>query len=253
MIEKTDFWFPFANQNRRLHIYLPDDYYNSAERYPVMYMFDGHNLFYDSDATYGKSWGFKTFLDRWDKKIIVVGLECAHTGNDRLKEYCPYFWDSFAGPIYGTGQQTMDWIVYNVKPFIDRTYRTWGHREATGIGGSSMGGLMALYASICYNGVFSKAACVSSAIGFCGKDLRAAIAHNDINPDTKVFLSWGSNESRTPRGKAIANACNRSINDHLYRKGAQPYMYRQIGGRHCEADWEKQVPLFMNWLWLNRI
>ena len=89
MIEKTDFWFPFAAQNRRLHIYLPDDYNESEERYPVMYMFDGHNLFYNSDATYGKSWGMKEFLDRWGKKIIVVGLECAHTGNDRLREYCP--------------------------------------------------------------------------------------------------------------------------------------------------------------------
>lgn len=68
MIEKTDFWFSSAGQNRRLHIYLPDDYYESEERYPVMYMFDGHNLFYDSDATYGKSWGMKDFLDHWDKK-----------------------------------------------------------------------------------------------------------------------------------------------------------------------------------------
>ena len=58
MIEKIDFWFSPAHQNRRLHIYLPNDYFNSNERYPVMYMFDGHNLFYDSDATYGKSWGF---------------------------------------------------------------------------------------------------------------------------------------------------------------------------------------------------
>jgi predicted alpha/beta superfamily hydrolase len=147
----------------------------------------------------------------------------------------------------------MDWIVYELKPMIDRTYRTWAHREATGIGGSSMGGLMSLYAAVRYNGVFSKAACLSSAISFCGKELRAAIAECDLDADTKVFLSWGSQETRSPRGKAIANTCNRSINDHLYRKGVQPYMYRQIGGCHCEFDWGKQIPLFMNWLWLNRI
>ena len=116
-----------------------------------------------------------------------------------------------------------------------------------------MGGLMSVYAAIRYNNIFSKAACVSSAISFCGKQLRAAIAEQNLNPDTKVFLSWGSQEAGSPRGKAIANACNRSINDYLYKKGVQPYMYRQIGGYHCEADWEKQVPLFMNWLWLNRI
>jgi len=253
MIEKFDVWFSPAGQKRGLHVYLPADYYETDERYPVMYMFDGHNLFYDSDATYGKSWGLKSFLDAWEKKIIIVGLECSHEGNTRLREFCPYYWDSFAGPIHGTGEQTMIWMTEELKPRIDRTYRTWSHREATGIGGSSMGGLMSLYAVIRYNHIFSKAACLSSAISFCGKELRAAIAGRSFNPDTKVFLGWGGSEAGSPHGRAIMNACNRSINDRLYEKGVQPYMYRQIGGRHCEADWEKQVPLFMNWLWLDRI
>lgn len=253
MIENFDVFFSPAGKDRRLHIYLPDNYYETDERYPVMYMFDGHNLFYDSYATYGKCWGMKEFLDSWEKKIILVGMECSHEGHTRLSEYCPYYWDSFAGPIYGTGAKTMEWMVNELKPMIDVKYRTWSHREATGIGGSSMGGLMSLYAVIRYNHVFSKAACVSSAISFCGKELRAAIAETSFNPDTKVFLSWGSLEAGTPRGKAIANSCNRSMNDRLYKKGVQPYMYRQIGGRHCEADWQKQVPLFMNWLWMNRI
>lgn len=108
---------------------------------------------------------------------------------------------------------------------------------------------MSLYAAICYNNVYSKAACVSSAISFCGKELREAVSANDLNPDTKVFLSWGSQESRSPKGKAIMASCNRSINDRLYKKGCSPYLYCQEGGHHCEADWEKQVPLFMNWLW----
>lgn len=250
MIIKRQVWFSPAGQERTLHLYLPDDYDFSDERYPVMYMFDGHNLFFDSDATYGKSWGMKEFLDRWDKKIIVAGIECSHEGHNRLREYCPYYWNSgWAGDVYGTGDETMRWMAYELKPMIDSQYRTWSHREATGIGGSSMGGLMALYAAICYNGVYSKAACVSSAISFCGKELRAAIAANELNPDTKVFLSWGSRESRSAKGKAIMNSCNKSMNDRLYKKGCQPYMFRQEGGGHCEADWEKQVPLFMNWLW----
>ncbi len=250
MIIKRQVWFSPANQERTLHLYLPDDYFDSDERYPVMYMFDGHNLFYDSDATYGKSWGFKEFLDGWDKKIIVAGIECSHEGNNRLKEYCPYYWNSgWAGEVFGTGDDTMRWMAYELKPMIDAEYRTWAHREATGIGGSSMGGLMSLYAAICYNNIYSKAACVSSAISFCGKELREAVASNDLNPDTRVFLSWGSRESGSAKGKAIMTSCNRSINDRLYKKGCMPYLFRQEGGGHCEADWEKQVPLFMNWLW----
>ena len=80
MIIKRDCYYPPRNSNRRLHIYLPDDYEYSNERYPVVYMFDGHNLFFDEDATYGKSWGIRTFLDAWDKKLIIVGMECSHTG-----------------------------------------------------------------------------------------------------------------------------------------------------------------------------
>ncbi|MBQ9166319.1 MAG: hypothetical protein IJX71_05275 [Oscillospiraceae bacterium] len=63
MIVKRDWIYTPNGKNRPLHIYLPDDYDASEERYPVMYFFDGHNLFFDEDATYGKSWGLKTFLD----------------------------------------------------------------------------------------------------------------------------------------------------------------------------------------------
>lgn len=250
MIVKRQVWFSPARQERTLHLYLPDDYAFSDERYPVMYMFDGHNLFFDSDATYGKSWGMKNFLDYWDKKIIVAGIECSHEGNARLTEYCPYYWNSgWAGEVFGTGEDTMRWMVDELKPLIDSEYRTWPHREATGIGGSSMGGLMALYAGICHNDVYSKMACVSSAISFCGQELRDAIASHPLNPDSRFFLSWGGRETRSAKGRAIMKSCNKSMNDRLYKKGCSPYMFYQADGGHCEADWERQVPLFMNWLW----
>ena len=75
MIEKRGFLYSPKGKNRTLHIYLPRGYDSSGERYPVMYFFDGHNLYRDQDATYGKSWGLETFLDRWSKDMIVVGME----------------------------------------------------------------------------------------------------------------------------------------------------------------------------------
>lgn len=91
-----------------LHIWLPEDYFQSEERYPVMYFFDGHNMFLDADATYGKSWGLAEYLRSWDKPMIVVGLECSHEGNGRLVEYCPYHYTGkFWGDIQGTGDATM--------------------------------------------------------------------------------------------------------------------------------------------------
>ena len=143
MIIKRD--FDYYGANRPLHIYLPENYDFCGERYPVMYFFDGHNLFYDSDATYGKSWGLKTFLDGWSKNMIIVGMECSHVGNERLEEYLPYpaTTDAF-GPLAVKGNETLEWIVNEVKPMIDWEYRTYPDRRCTGIAGSSMGGLMAI-------------------------------------------------------------------------------------------------------------
>lgn len=78
---------PFGCE-RTLHIYIPDDL-APGERVPVLYMFDGHNLFYDSDATYGKSWGMKKYLDKHHTRLMVVGLECNHEGWSRLDEFSP--------------------------------------------------------------------------------------------------------------------------------------------------------------------
>lgn len=104
MVRKFDFWYAAAADNRRIHLYLPDDYDSSQERYAVLYMFDGHNLFFDYDATFGKSLGLKEFLDGWWKKLIVVGIECAHDDITRVREYSPFDIDSYIyGHINGRG------------------------------------------------------------------------------------------------------------------------------------------------------
>ena len=142
MVIKDTIWYAPAAEPRGLHIYLPDNYDSTGERYPVTYFWDGHNLFFDSDATFGKSWGLREFLDGWDKDMIVVGIECSHEGNHRLDEYCPYDANLMGIKIHGEGDETLDWITKSLKPFIDRKFRTYPSREATAIAGSSMGGLM---------------------------------------------------------------------------------------------------------------
>ena len=126
MIIKRDFIYTPKGTNRPLHIYLPEGYFESEERYPVMYFFDGHNLFYNEDATYGKSWGLKEFLDGWNKKMIVVGIECGHDGEERLSEYLPYPANktSHFAKFEPKGDETMQWILSEVKPLIDLEYRT---------------------------------------------------------------------------------------------------------------------------------
>ena len=256
MILKQDAYFTPSQDIRPLHICLPDSYDRSDERYPVLYMFDGHNLFFDSDATYGTCWGMKDFFDGWPKPMICVGIECSHRGRERLKEYCPYhFNDSYFGDLYGTGVQTLDWITGTLKPYIDRTFRTYSFREATGIAGSSMGGLMSLYAVIHYNKVFSKAACLSSTLTPCRQRMLDDIAAAPLDPDTRVYLSWGELEGRGAAEKlndefdTYTARSNLDVNEALLLKSVTTRLYFQQGGGHCEADWAKQVPDFMDFLW----
>ena len=259
MVIKRDFIYSPNGQNRRLHIYLPDSYYETDEQYPVMYFFDGHNLYSDQDATYGKSWGLKDFLDRWDKNMIVVGMECAHGPGERLVEYSPYTSKAKTGfmkGIEGTGDATFRWIVDEIKPVIDREYRTYTNRQCTGIAGSSMGGLMALYGVIRYNSTFSKAACVSSAVSFCMPQINKELKACPVDADTRVFLSWGTREAWGVRDHehedflSTTSRNNRKIGAALEKQGAAVEIFCQKGGAHCEADWEQQVPEFMDFLWM---
>ena len=189
--------------------------------------------------------------------MIVVGLECSHTGNQRLEEYLPYAAsEEFFGPLAVKGNETLEWILNEVKPLIDREYRTWPFRECTAIAGSSMGGLMAIRAVFHYNRWFSKAACVSSAIGFCPDGVLADVYGTPIDPDTRVYLSWGSREAwgehdpmrEDPRSASYR--WNHAIARQVQKSGGTAWAYCQEGGGHNEADWEKQVPGFMDFLWM---
>ena len=258
MIIKRDCIYPVKNASRPLHIWLPDDYFHSHERYPVMYFFDGHNLFSDEDATYGTSWGMKAFLENWGKQMVVVGIECGHDGQERLSEYLPYpartgsHFDKFK-PL---GSETMRWIIEDIKPMIDREYRTIPFRECTAIGGSSMGGLMAIYAVVHHNRWFSKGACISSAIGFCMRPLMADMRASQMNPDTRMYLSLGTREAwgikRTDREDRSSKtySWNKRVAEQAESCGAAVKMHCQIEGGHCEADWERLVPDFMDFLWM---
>ena len=156
-----------GEEERNLYIYFPDSYDWDRERYyPVLYMFDGHNVFFDSDATYGKCWGMKEYMDHTNTQVIIVAVECNHSpDNGRLKEYAPFsFHDARCGSIAAKGAITMDWMVHTLKPQIDRDLRTLSDREHTFIAGSSMGGLMSLYAVAQYNSVFGRAAALSPSV-----------------------------------------------------------------------------------------
>ena len=182
---------------RTVYVYLPDQAQEDEDaRFPVLYMFDGHNVFFDEDATYGKSWGMGEYLDGTETPLIVVAVDCNHRPpNGRLNEYSPYtFDDPTFGHITGYGRRVMRWMAHTLKPLIDERYPTLPERETTWIAGSSMGGLMSLFAVSEFNHVFSRAAALSPSVwaGHC--KMEQTIRHTKFGPDTVVYMDYGSEE-----------------------------------------------------------
>lgn len=249
MIKKFDVYITPLKLSRTIHLYLPNNYDYSDERYPVMYMYDGHNLYFDEDATFGKSWGLKEFLEHYDKNFIIVGIECNKDGRKRLDEFCPYTLpNSRLGSLNGQGKIFMDWVVNELKPYIDQNYRTIPFRECTGIGGSSMGGLMSLYTVIAYNQYFSKAACLSSSVSICMDELLEEFDTHEINPDTRVYLSHGKKETR---GKEHLQQVKDNLEKFYYEfiNSDAACMINITNGIHNEVSWEKENPTYFHFLW----
>jgi predicted alpha/beta superfamily hydrolase len=230
-------------------VYLPESYDREPERrYAVLYMFDGHNVFFDEDATFGKSWGMKDYMDRTGKELMIVGIACNSEGNRRLNEYAPISFDyEPLGHMEGLGKLYMDWLVQELKPYIDSHYRTLTGRESTYIAGSSMGGLMSLYAVCCYNQTFSKAACLSPSLWVKHQEFLDLLEENELQKDTWIYMDYGSeelpNHPDSPEALVAAMAL-------LLSKGVSPMLRIVPGGSHCEASWEKQIPVFMECLCL---
>lgn len=245
---KVFFPTPAGPDERTAYLYLPEFYEQTPDtRYPVLYMFDGHNIFFDSDATYGKCWGMGEYLDRTHTPLIVAALECSHDpAHGRLKEYAPYtFTTPELGRIEGRGRKTMEWMIHTFKADIDRRYRTLPDREHTYAAGSSMGGLLSLYAVLAYNAVFSRAAALSPSLWISPAQLEDLVKMSVIQPDTLVYMDYGSREIKFHKEM---RAEFEKMTVLLLQK--RIFLTSRIVpfGNHCEASWEKQLPTVMSTL-----
>ena len=237
-----------GDMERLVYVYLPEDYETSGKRYPVMYMFDGHNVFFDTHATYGKSWGMAEYLDDNKKDMIIVAVECNHQGNKRLEEYSPVDFDfPDVGHVPGHGKTYMEWLVGTLKPDIDAQYPTLTDREHTSIAGSSMGGLMALYGVCDYNHVFKKAACVSPSFWMSKDKVLKIVTGANMATDSVVYINYGSLElpNHTTSSEALV-----AVARMLLTRRVNVMLKIVPGGIHNESSWEKQIPEFMEYLGL---
>ena len=251
MLKKWNVTIPklSGEKERKAYIWLPETYEkDTGKRYPVMYMFDGHNVFLDEDATYGKSWGMAKFMEENPRDLIIVAVECNHEGNRRLVEYSPLTYkNSEHGSIKGKGSLMMNWMVNTLKPYVDETYRTLPDRKNTIIAGSSMGGLMALYGATVYNHVFQRAACLSPSLWVSPGKVLEMVARAHIRRDTSIYMDYGELEMFN---HAATQESMISTAHLLLTKRVNLALRIVPGGNHSEASWEKQIPIFMDCLGL---
>ncbi len=253
MLKKWEIDYPMdqGSEKRNAYVYVPDFAKEEPDaRFPVLYMFDGHNLFLDEEATYGKSWGLLDYLSENEIPLIVAAIECSHHSEKedcggRLSEYTPFaFYDRYwGGKISARGQRTMEYYINVFKPYIDHNYPTLPQREYTFISGSSMGGLMTLYALSSYPEVFSRGAALSPSLLFNYTEVRNMLKHADYGKGTFVYMDSGEKEMGNRGRKAFGR-----IASILMEKQAIVTARIVPEGEHCEASWERQLPFVIDFL-----
>jgi predicted alpha/beta superfamily hydrolase len=235
--EKFD--IPQLGKQRRIWIYLPADYQSSKIKYPVIYMQDGQNLFDAYTAGFGE-WGIDEILDKLSakKECIVVGVD--HGGDYRITEYDPY--DSKYGK--GRGDDYVDFMAKTLKPYIDSHYRTKNGSGYTTIAGSSMGGLISMYAALKYPDVFGNAGIFSPAFWIAPEIYRFA-QQQKLPLKSRFYFVCGDAESDSMVADMIKMAG--IINTNTTTKAKAPVVIIK-GASHNEKQWNGDFPEFYSWL-----
>ena len=216
-IENFEIEIPQLNRSRRVWVYLPEGYGKQGVKYPVIYMHDGQNLFYDELTAYGAAWHVEKALDgiyaSTGNGCIVVGVECLP--ERRFSEYSP--WKMSPTPRHdkrhipkdpinlgGEGAAYGEFLVNTLKPYIDSHYNTDPSREATAVAGSSMGGLISCYLGLKYQHVYETMGLFSSYTDFNRGEYKRFLRNTPQTEKQHAFVycggkEWGDDASRNSR------------------------------------------------------
>jgi predicted alpha/beta superfamily hydrolase len=241
---------------RDILVYLPPSYPTANRTYPTLYMHDGQNLF-DAATSFAGEWRVDEALETLAGEgieAIVVGVP--NTGPDRLHEYSPFHDARFGG---GGAADYVKFIVETVKPVVDDAFRTTGDREATATIGSSMGGLISLYAFFERPDVFGAVGAVSPSVGFARGALINYLERKQFVAG-RVYMDVGTLEGR-PRDRdpldlrrnpgayvqMVRDARNVLVRKG-YREGRDLMYVEDEGGIHNEAAWAGRFPQLVRFL-----
>lgn len=229
---------------RDVVVWLPPDYYSdTTKKYPVLYMQDGQNIFNPATSAFGVDWRLDEIADSLInvnkiQELIIIGV---YNTADRWKEYN----DSDTGRIY------LNFLLNELKPFIDDHYRTKTDKANTAIGGSSLGGLISLIAVWEFSDYFSKAACLSPAFKIGSIDyVSSVINYTGKKKDIKLYIDNG--------GIGLEASLQPGVDDMLkaliqkgYELGKDILWIKDNEAEHNEAAWSKRANQFLQFLFPN--
>jgi len=238
----------FLPGKRDLIVYLPAAYErNPQSRFPVLYLQDGQNLF-DGATSFipGMDWHVRETADRLIAQgaiqpLIIVGIY--NTGKRRLAEYTPSRDKRLGG---GKADRYGRMLLEEIKPFIESEYRTLGGPAHTGLGGSSLGGLLTIYLGLRFPHVFGKLAVLSPSVWWNRGWILNFASHAPSQNRPRIWLDTGTNEG----GRSAENVEKlREVLDWQGWQEGRNLHYEEIeGGQHNEAAWAQRVGPFLQFL-----
>ncbi len=233
---------------RSLRIFLPESYSSSSRNYPVLYMHDGQNIYYSTNNK--MKWNIDKNIDNLVKQnkieeIIIVGID--NTG-ERISEYTPTPHGNYGG---GKGKLYADFIVNEVKPFIEENFRVLKSKHNTGIAGSSLGGLISLYTALWYPDTFGIVGCISPSFWWDIENTIKNLQSAYQLTNTKIYIDMGYMEMNTDKNKD-------GIEDTIYTTRVVFFELQKLGidypnliyledpkGMHNEITWSERVNNFI--------
>lgn len=237
---------------RNVWVYLPDNYDEQGDGFPVIYMHDGQNLFYDRLTAYGAAWHVDKCLDdiyaKTGKSCIVVGVECHD--KYRMSEYSP--WKVSPFPLHdkrhilkdrasrgGDGVKYSEWFSKTLKAYIDNHYNTDRDRTATAVAGSSMGGLISCYLGLNYQQVYETMGLFSSYTEFNQPAFNRFVAKNPQTLPQHAFIYCGGKEwgDDIPRNRRIENS-SKNLYKTLVKRSITCELVLNSEMPHYETAWE---------------
>lgn len=248
------------NNVRDVLVYLPPGYESTKTRhYSVLYLHDGQNLFDGATAFIsGQEWQVDETAQRLIgagkiEPLIIVGINNA--GKDRIDEYTPA-----PDPKYKMGGKADLYgrmMVEELKPFIDSRYRTKRDADHTGLGGSSLGGLVSMYLALKYPAVFGRTAAVSPSVWFANKQILHYVEALRKKPKVRIWMDMGTKEGQSSDEAQQTINDARLLQEALVKKGwklGRDLKYFEAeGAEHNERAWAQRVEPILTFLFPQKL